>query len=82
MTDLPAWPALMRRQLAAQYCDLSVAAFEREVAAGRFPQPCDTAGGERWYKAQLDKALAVIAGEEEADWRIGHPLFDRNSKAA
>jgi hypothetical protein len=28
---------MMRRPTAAAYCDMSVAAFEREIAAGRLP---------------------------------------------
>jgi len=31
------WPQLMKRKTAAAYCDMSEAAFEREVLAGRFP---------------------------------------------
>jgi len=32
-----AWPRMLKRDKAAAYCDLSVAAFEREIVAGRLP---------------------------------------------
>lgn len=66
--DLPHWPAMMRRQLAARYCDLSVADFLREVEQGRLPDSVATAGGERWNRRAIDAALDRIAGGEE-DWR-------------
>lgn len=72
---LPNWPAMMRRPLAAQYCDLSEAAFEREVGAGRLPCPVSIGDVDRWSKVQLDKALAILAGDEQADWRQGSPLY-------
>lgn len=75
MTELPHWPAAMRRQKAAAYCDLSVPEFEREVAAGRLPSPVQLGRHEHWSKAQLDKALAIIAGEIDDDWRRGSPLY-------
>ena len=31
------WPRMLKRDKAAAYCDLSVAAFEREIVAGRLP---------------------------------------------
>ena len=34
-----AWPAAMRLKVAAAYCDLSPADFEREIIAGRLPMP-------------------------------------------
>lgn len=66
----------MRRQLAAQYCDLSVAAFEREVASGSLPGPIQVGKHERWSKIQLDKSLAILAGDIEEDWRKGSPLYE------
>ena len=47
----------MRKDRAAAYLDLSVAAFEREVFAGRLPQPTMLDGKERWLKVSLDNAL-------------------------
>jgi predicted DNA-binding transcriptional regulator AlpA len=64
------WPRMMRKTLAAQYCDLSVAAFEREVAAGRLPMPVSLGGREHWCKAALDKALDAIVGDDAMpEWR-------------
>lgn len=65
----------MRRSLAARYCDLSVAEFEREVMAGNLPQPVKLGNEEHWSKAQLDHSLAVLTGEAQKDWRIGSPLY-------
>jgi len=73
--SLPDWPAMMKRPLAARYCDLSIAEFEREVMAGRLPSPVVLGDREHWSRAQLDKALAVLTGEEQADWRKGSPLY-------
>ena len=36
MNALPNWPRMMQRKTACAYCDLSLAAFEREVVAGHF----------------------------------------------
>src|SRR3546814_7172048 len=36
---IPDWPAMMTRQLAADYCCLSIAQFEREIVSGRLPAP-------------------------------------------
>lgn len=59
------WPHMMKRKTAAEYCDLSEAAFEREVLAGRLP--CAIKLGERdhWLRPALDKALARLAGETD-----------------
>jgi len=80
VSDMPHWPAMMRRGLAANYCDLSIAAFEREVMAGNLPHPVMLGGQEHWSKAQLDHALAVLSGDAQKDWRIGSKLY--GNKAA
>ena len=56
-------PAAMTRAKASAYCDLSVAEFEREVAVGRLPAPFKVGRNDHWSRAQLDKALLVLAGE-------------------
>jgi predicted DNA-binding transcriptional regulator AlpA len=60
---------MMRRGLAASYCDLSVAEFEREIADGRLPMPVKLGNHEHWNKAQLDTALEKISGGADNDWR-------------
>lgn len=72
---LPHWPGMMRRTLAARYCDLTVAEFEREIAEGRLPCPIKLGNDEHWSKVTLDKALAILTGEAETDWRSGSPLY-------
>jgi hypothetical protein len=68
------WPRLMKRKTAAEYCDLSEPAFEREVLAGRLP--CAIKLGERdhWDKLALDKAISVLAGAND------EPEYRRNLK--
>lgn len=68
------WPEMMLQRDAADYCSLSIAAFEREVYAGRLPAPIRFGGKEHWRKTAIDRALDVIAGEkpevgDEAPWQ-------------
>lgn len=77
----PHWPAMMRKQTAISYCDLSEAAFEREIAAGRLPDGILFGGKPHWYKAALDKALAVIAGEASDGHRSRFEERRRNRAA-
>lgn len=65
---LPHWPAAMRRSLAARYCDLSVAEFEREVNEGRLPLPVKLGNSEHWSRRKLDEALEALHSGE-VDWR-------------
>ncbi len=62
------WPHMMKRATAAQYCDLSDAAFIGEVAKGRLPTGVNLGGRDHWFRPALDKALAVIAGEAASDY--------------
>jgi predicted DNA-binding transcriptional regulator AlpA len=71
---LPHWPAMLSRQLAAGYCGLSVAAFEREVTAGRLPLPVKLGNRELWNKAKVDAALERIASGED-DWEARLNLY-------
>ena len=73
--DWPDWPAAMRRSRAAAYCDLSEAAFEGAILRGEFPKPFLIGRQVRWSRTQLDKAIAVLAGDEEPDWRKDSPLY-------
>jgi hypothetical protein len=59
---MTAWPAMMKRKTAAAYCDMSEAAFEREILAGRLPGGVTFGGREHWHRGALDAALARIAG--------------------
>lgn len=64
----PYWPMMMKRALAARYCDLSPAEFEREVNEGRLPLPITLGNNEHWSRRKLDEALELLHGEVE-DWR-------------
>jgi hypothetical protein len=66
---------MMTRGRAAHYCDLTEAAFEKEVAAGRLPAPVKLGGKDHWSRVALDECLAALAGEATADWRKGQPLY-------
>jgi len=67
MTE-PRWPVMMLKSTTIRYTDLSEAAFVREVAAGRLPQPVTFGGRDHWYRPALDKALAYIAGDAMPDY--------------
>ena len=64
------WPRMMKRKTAAEYCDLSESAFEREVLAGRLPCAIVLGGRDHWDVHALDAALNQIAGiADEPDYR-------------
>lgn len=63
------WPAMMKRATVAAYLDMSEAAFEREIAAGRMPTGVNIGGRIHWRKDAIDKALDMITGEAKNDWR-------------
>jgi hypothetical protein len=63
---IPTWPGMMKRKTAAAYCDMTEAAFEREVFAGRLPMPVMFGGRDHWRKEAIDRALDHITGEASA----------------
>lgn len=67
---------MMRRTTAAAYCDLSAAEFEREVSAGRLPQPIKLGNSEHWSQIAMDEMLSRIAGEGLPNWREKSPLYN------
>jgi hypothetical protein len=58
------WPRMMKARTAAEYCDLSESAFQGEVLAGRLPAPIMLGGREHWCQVALDRALAILTGEQ------------------
>ena len=70
---LPFWPAMMLQKTAAAYCELSVAAFEREVATGTLPMPVILGGKPHWHREQIDAMLADLSGA--GDWRSSSNLY-------
>lgn len=77
------WPEMMKRKTAAEYCDMSEAAFEREVLAGRLPMGVQFGGREHWRKAALDKALDYITGSIDASVpEYRRRLRERHAQAA
>lgn len=75
---LPYWPAMMLRKTAMAYCDMSEAAFLREVATGIFPEPVKIGVRDYWSRKELDKAIDRLFGNfeiEPYDWRSKSPLY-------
>jgi LPS sulfotransferase NodH len=60
---------MMKRKTAAEYCDMSEAAFEREIIAGRLPAGIMFGGREHWRKDALDAAFARLSGDTVPDYR-------------
>lgn len=65
---------MMKRPMAADYCQLSIAEFEREVAEGRLPMPVKLGNYEHWSKVRLDEALERLTADN-SDWFSGSPLY-------
>lgn len=75
------WPAMMRRKTAAEYVDMSEAAFEREIIAGRLPAGVIFGGREHWSREAIDRALATLTGAgSEPDYV--REMKERYGKAA
>ena len=80
VTDSARWPAAMRCTTAASYLDLSVAEFEREVAAGRMPAPIMLGKAEHWVRTAIDERLGDMIGATKRDWRKDQPLYQQASE--
>ena len=75
------WPRLMKRKTAAEYCDLSEPAFEREVLAGRLPCGITLGNRDHWDKNALDAAISRLTGNDnEPSYR--RELRERYGEAA
>lgn len=57
------WPEMLLQRDAADYCSLSLAAFQTEVYAGRLPSPVRFGGKDHWRKSQIDAALDALTGD-------------------
>ncbi len=73
----PDWPALMRRQTAAAYCDMKAPELEGEVNAGRLPMPLpkEFCREQRWSRRALDEALERLSGNNAPNWRERSNLY-------
>lgn len=76
------WPAMMKRKTAAEYCDMSEAAFEREIIAGRLPASLMFGGREHWRKDALDAAFERLSGGEEELPDYRRKAMEKYGKAA
>lgn len=72
---LPDWPRMLSKRMAAAYCGLAVADFDRAIAAGQLPEGTQLAGREVWCRLALDAALDRLTGAGVPDWRKGQPLY-------
>lgn len=64
MTETPGWPALMKPETAASYCDISTRTLNRLRAAKKFPPPAEVGESPRYRREDLDawiKKLKVSA---------------------
>jgi hypothetical protein len=71
---IPHWPALLRRDKAIAYVDLTSAKFEAAMVAGEIPCPILVGGQERWSRAQIDEYLERLTGGVDRDWLSKTPL--------
>jgi len=64
------WPRMMKRATAAEYVDLSIPSFDREINDGRLPAGVMLGNREHWCRDALDRALDALTGNHgEADYR-------------
>lgn len=73
--NMPSWPALMPKPLAASYVGLTKARFQEAIALGELPLPITVAGEERWSRAEIDRRLEQLVGGEVPDWRKAAPAY-------
>lgn len=57
------WPRLMKRKTAAEYCDMSVPTFLKQVEECRLPPPVMLGSRDHWDRQMLDKSIHALAGE-------------------
>lgn len=70
------WPRMMKRKTVCEYLEISEAALEREIVAGRLPHPIVLGNGEHWSSAEIEAYLGRMTGEAEADdWRKHAKLY-------
>lgn len=70
------WPRMMKRTTVCEYLEISAAALEREIAAGRLPQPIVLGNGEHWSAAEIEAYLGRMTGEAAVDdWRKHSKLY-------
>jgi predicted DNA-binding transcriptional regulator AlpA len=71
---LPAWPARLSEELAADYFSVSRSTFRVRVANREYPQPVREGGRIYWSKAQLDAHVAIqfghmpVSAMEDPSW--------------
>lgn len=61
------WPRLMKSKTAAEYCDLSVPKFLKQVEESRFPPPVTIGNDISWDRQTLDQAIRALAGDHIPD---------------
>lgn len=79
--EYPYPPRMMTKPRAAHYLDLSVAEFEREVAAGNLPGPIMLGAKPHWNRKDLDEHLDRLIDGGATDWRATSKFY-RNRNAA
>ncbi|MFC3674708.1 hypothetical protein [Ferrovibrio xuzhouensis] len=75
--ELPGWPRMMSRDLAAAYVGVSPSTFDLEVAEGLLPKPLPRGrkgGLDTWDRMALDDALDLRTGRRQAEGSNKHWL--------
>lgn len=66
------WPRMMRRDIAAAYCGVSLGRFLKEVGLGIWPAAEDFLDPPRWDRFKIDAAVDARNGKsapsEEDEW--------------
>lgn len=65
--ELPSWPRLMRRDLAAAYVDVSASTFDKMVKRGEYPPPLREGRRTLWDRVALDRVIDIKSGLENGD---------------
>lgn len=73
--NLPYWPRMLTRAMAAAYCGLTKPEFECAMADGVVPFPVKVAGKDLWSRVQMDEYLERLTGERLPDWRKNAPVY-------
>ena len=80
---MTAWPALLKRQTLARYLDISTTTLDKEVAAGRLPEPVMFGGNKHWRKSDVDRMIDGTARTiDEARRQFEENLERVRNKAA
>jgi predicted DNA-binding transcriptional regulator AlpA len=73
---------MLNRPLAAAYCGLSSAEFERQVCAGELPSAVKLGNKTLWERGAIDESLDRLTGRGAPNWRKDSLLYGSENAAA